>query len=63
MIDLQIEKYCENCSEFEVEQDKRTIRAIDIEGNIVRDETYHILSCEHAEKCKALKKYLKGGAE
>ena len=57
MIDLQIEDYCKDCNEFKVEQDTTSLNCIGF------CETVHTLSCEHAEKCKALKKYLEGKIE
>ena len=54
MIKLQIESYCENCPEFEVEQDTTTLNSIGF------CEAVHTLSCEHAEKCKNLFNYIWG---
>ena len=54
MIDLKIEEYCKNCPDFEVEQESNSLFGFDIK------ETLHTLKCVHAEKCKAIKKYLEG---
>ena len=54
MIDLQVEKYCENCPEFEVRQE--TLR-------IGYSNSSHLLMCEHAEKCRNLVNYFKEGVD
>lgn len=54
MISLQIERYCENCPEFEVKQETLRIGFCDAS---------HLLTCEHADKCRNLYKQLKGANE
>ena len=51
MISLQVEKYCEGCPEFEVEQETLRIGFV---------ESVHLLKCQHAEKCKSLCEYIGG---
>ena len=51
MITLEVEKYCENCPEFEVKQETLRIGFCD---------SSHLLMCEHADKCRNLYKHLKG---
>ena len=50
MIDLQIESYCNNCPDFEVEQETMSFGISD---------NYHKLECKHRYKCKSLANYLK----
>ena len=57
MIDLQIEAYCNECNDFEVEQETVILGA----GYL--DITQHNLKCVHSEKCKVLKKHLERGME
>lgn len=45
MINLQVEKYCEHCPEFEVKQETL---------NFVYGDCTHYLTCEHADKCRNL---------
>ena len=53
MINLQIKDYCNDCPDFEVNQETVTLNSIGF------CETVHILTCEHAEKCENLYRHLK----
>ena len=54
MIKISVEKYCENCPNFEVEQD--TNCAITSDGRTAFVE--HLLECKHKYKCKQIRNYL-----
>ena len=54
MIELKIEKYCENCPDFEVEVEK--IGHQDFFGNVDVDTR---ITCANAGRCKAIKEHLK----
>jgi hypothetical protein len=47
VIELKIEKYCENCPFFEAEQD-----------TFILTDSYHTIKCKNAEKCRNLLSYL-----
>ena len=50
MISLEIENYCNNCPDFEVEQKILEFSASDV---------FHSLECKHRYKCKSMANYLK----
>lgn len=54
MINLEIEKYCNNCSEFEPAVIKEKER--DFYGNCICDT---VVKCKHSDRCIALMEYLK----
>lgn len=56
MIELIIEDYCQNCSDFEAKVDKIVFGQC---SDRVRHDT--IIQCEHHERCKCIKEYLEKG--
>ena len=55
MIKINVEKYCENCPDFKVEQDTSCAESIDGEIRF----TTHILTCVHKNACAQIFKYAK----
>lgn len=51
MVKLELEEYCKNCPDFSVHQDT-SVWAF---GKLT---AIHTLTCEHRNKCKAIKEYL-----
>lgn len=60
-IELRVEEYCQNCTEFEVDVEK--IMAYDIFEEPCGCDTY--IYCEHRSKCESIKNHLKklGGVQ
>lgn len=55
MIDLQVEDYCQNCPDFEVELEKLSL----ING-FGEEICHHTVRCKHAKRCEHIKEYLEG---
>ena len=62
MIKLEVEKYCENCPEFEasVEQNVIGMAAYDSLATQPIHESFcnTVISCEHRERCRVIMDYL-----
>jgi len=56
MITLNIQKYCDNCPEFEPDVFKRTTHTFD--DALTQTDT--VISCKHQDRCHEIKKYLEG---
>lgn len=54
MIKINVEKYCENCPDFEAEQ--YTNCAVTSDGSTAFVE--HLIGCKHKYKCKQIRNYL-----
>ena len=54
MIKIDIEKYCEECPGFGVEQDANCVFAPDGRTLFVK----HTISCKHKNKCAQIRNYL-----
>lgn len=54
MIKINVEKYCENCPNLEVEQDTNCAVAVDGRTAFVE----HIIRCKHRFQCKRIRDYL-----
>lgn len=52
MIKLEVDKYCDNCPEFESHVIKNTIYC---NSTTI---TNTIIECEHRERCRSIKKFL-----
>ena len=55
-IELLIDRYCENCPHFEVEQDTTVVRSL---MSIEILQPHHSLRCKNAEVCKLISKHLR----
>lgn len=53
MITLEIEKYCNNCPNFDVETEKHMLN---VDGRPLEYYTY--VKCKNREMCRNIKKYL-----
>lgn len=58
MIKLDVAKYCHNCPEFEVEEDKSSVMGFSFEehGEIEINDT--VIRCKHCVKCENIRKHL-----
>lgn len=59
MINLNVEEYCHECPDFEVDIDSCVIRR----PNDTIYKCTHNIYCKHSDKCKAIKKHLEREAE
>lgn len=57
MLELKVEKYCENCMDFEADVNKSKYYIGDVYNSYACD-TY--IQCKNSGRCKKLYKYLKG---
>lgn len=55
MIYIKNEDYCQKCPEFIADQETTVL----YNGNDI-EIVNHVIKCKHAERCKAIKKYLTG---
>lgn len=53
MIEIKVEPYCHECTEFEAETEESIITA---DGRLVG--VRHTITCEHAQKCRYIKRFL-----
>lgn len=54
MIELKVEEYCHDCPDFEPDVHKD--KYVDAEDNLYLQRT--TIRCEHAARCRAVKRYL-----
>lgn len=59
MIQLQIEPYCENCSDFEAVTDMHA--AVNLKGEVRMTRCY--VTCKHRERCRKIYGYLENQVE
>jgi hypothetical protein len=57
MIVLNVEEYCHNCPDFEAYVE-RDICNFDIVLSASNMKCNHIITCEHEDRCRQIKKYL-----
>lgn len=55
MINISVEKYCENCIDFEVEQNTNCATTFDGRTAFVQ----HTIMCKNRKKCRRICNYLK----
>lgn len=63
MFKLEVEEYCKECPDFEVEVEKDTYHYEDYVSN---ETVYHCqktIRCKYAKRCKAMLRYLKRKAK
>lgn len=60
MIRLQVEEYCNNCSEFEPEVDRDMLYCDDILRGTKMSIIETRVQCKHRSRCKSIKDYLAG---
>ena len=53
MINLKVEKYCENCPEFEADVDKTSYISSSMQS-IHESFCNTVITCEHRERCACL---------
>lgn len=55
MICLDVQEYCDNCSDFSpaVNKPHKVFRS---DGSVIQSDT--IVTCEHATRCEMIKRYL-----
>ena len=58
MIKLQVEAYCQNCSEFEPHVEKVDISSSDLYSYEKVECTDTTITCKHRQRCDCIKKYL-----
>lgn len=60
MIELKVEEYCHDCPDFEADVLKHgdTKGYYDFSGELVVTPSYTIVYCAHANRCRAVKRYL-----
>ena len=58
MIKLEVEDYCQKCSEFEPQIDKYTISTINSFETV---DTF--IYCEHRNRCKRIKEFIEDNKE
>lgn len=59
MIELNVAKYCENCPDFEPENDRKTL----MNGTYYNDVevcTVNTVSCCYAKRCAAIARHIEG---
>ena len=57
MIKLEVEKYCENCPEFEADVDKTSYISSSMQS-IHESFCNTVISCEHKNRCRVIMDYL-----
>ena len=57
MIKLDIDEYCHNCPEFESDVKKDVIHCRNSDFGIT-SIVHTIITCEHRERCRAIKNFL-----
>ena len=57
MIKLEVEKYCENCPEFEADVDKTSYISSSMQS-IHESFCNTVITCEHSERCRVIMDYL-----
>ena len=57
MIKLEVEKYCENCPEFEADVDKTSYISSSMQS-IHESFCNTVITCEHRERCRVIMDYL-----
>ena len=55
MIGLEVEDYCQNCPEFNVE-----VEALSYADGFGEEIFHHTVRCKHAKRCEHIKEYLEG---
>ena len=66
MIELRVEKYCENCTEFEPEM-QVDVKRVYSDGIVYgREEIVSVntsVTCKHAERCENIRKFIEKETE
>lgn len=57
MINLKVEKYCENCPEFEADVDKTSYFSSSMQS-IHKSFCNTVITCEHRGRCRVIMDYL-----
>nr|DAG55659.1 MAG TPA: hypothetical protein [Caudoviricetes sp.] len=60
MIKLNVEKYCHNCPDFTANVTSYAADVTSYVNNQSEGINYHIITCEHSNRCMQIKKYLEG---
>lgn len=58
MIKLQIEDYCQNCSEFEPHVEKVDISSSDLYSYEKVERTDTTITCTHRQRCDCIEEYI-----
>ena len=63
MIELSVPGYCDNCPDFEPNIEKKIIRCDDFYGNERITSCVTKITCEHADRCACIMKFLEENKE